>query len=573
MRVRAKCWRVPPMIPSLRRANVVSSLLVAATVWLATGCASASGWRSALYPEDWQPPGPETSFYTEAFLQDFSYAGYRRGEVAIPDILGPVHNVVIDYGADPTGATDSTAAIQAAIDAAGAAGGGVVFLPAGGYRVAPPEDRSAALLINRPNVVLRGAGVGQTFILNTSYQMRRREVIRLSPGAVVQGPPVAITAHLTGPTRRIPVADAAAFAPGDLVRIEWSFTTEWIAEHGQQEFWNEERHPSPARYLREVTRVDPGEGWIEVDVPTRYSINPRDGANVRKIDGMLSQVGVEFLSLGNVQHPGTSWVEQDYATPGTAPYDVHGAYLLRLFDVYDAWVRSVHSFQYSGNTSTAHLLSSGILLSRCFRVTVSDCRFERAQFGGAGGNGYLYHVSNSYECLLADNVAAFSRHGFVVSFAGTSGNVFLRCEDRDTARATGDTGEYTTRGSGSDNHMHFSHSNLWDQCHAHDSFWTASHRQRSGTVPHGLSSAKSVYWNTTGSGTRGGPLVRSEQARYGYVIGTSGERHDAVNPTRGNTNTEPADILEGIGRGDTLQPRSLYLDQLARRLRGPVVGQ
>ena len=40
---------------------------------------------------------------------------------------------VVDYGADPTGVTDCTATIQAAVDAANAVGGGVVYFPTGTY--------------------------------------------------------------------------------------------------------------------------------------------------------------------------------------------------------------------------------------------------------------------------------------------------------------------------------------------------------------------------------------------------------------------------------------------------------
>jgi hypothetical protein len=46
----------------------------------------------------------------------------------------PVYNVVT-YGADPTGSADSTTAIQTAIDAASAAGGGTVFFPQGTYSI------------------------------------------------------------------------------------------------------------------------------------------------------------------------------------------------------------------------------------------------------------------------------------------------------------------------------------------------------------------------------------------------------------------------------------------------------
>lgn len=41
----------------------------------------------------------------------------------------------VDYGADPSGGIDSTTAIQTAIDAVGAAGGGVLFFPPGVYKI------------------------------------------------------------------------------------------------------------------------------------------------------------------------------------------------------------------------------------------------------------------------------------------------------------------------------------------------------------------------------------------------------------------------------------------------------
>ncbi len=530
--------------------------------WVAMAQASST-WRSELYPESWTPPDASVAFYTDKLIQDFSYAGYRRGEEPIPMITGPVFDVT-DYGADPTGGTDSTAAIQAAINAAASAGGGVVYLPAGEFRVAPRGSDSFALRISSSNVILRGAGTGETFLLNTSYAMRGKSVIQISPPSNSTGPAVDITADLPGPTHRIPVADAAAFAPGDFVRLFWTFTTAWIAEHGQQRWWSQSARPADARYFREVVASNPAEGWIEVDIPTRYAMWVRDDARVYPQFGFISEVAVEDLSIGNVQHPGTGFAESDYTVAGRAAHDMHASWLIRMSYVRDSWVSGVHSFRAAGNTTTAHMLSNGISLVNCFRVTVRDAHMRRAQYGGGGGNGYMFRVQHSNECLIKDSVADFSRHGFVISHAGTSGNVFLRVEDRETARATGNTGSYNTSGSGSDHHMHFSHSNLIDQSHVHNSFFTAHHRVHFGTVGHALTSAHGVFWNTSGSGGRGGAIVRSEQARYGYVIGTSGSRSSATNPTGGNT--APADHLEGIGIGDTLEPASLYEDQLLRRL-------
>jgi len=533
------------------------------------------GWRSSLYPENWLPP-ESASFTTDAFLQDFSYAGYRQGQEPIPQVTGPIFDVTeAPYHADPTGTSDSTAAIQAAIDAAAAAEGGVVWLPAGTYLVEPQGSDNSALSIQDSNIVLRGAGVGETFILNTSYQMRSKAVIRVNPSTSTSAVG-AITADLDSPTRVIPVSNAADFQPGDMVRFEWEFSQGWIDEHNQNPWWDApDNAPAPARYLREVVSVNASEGWIEVDAPTRYTIRAsRDNATVRRITGLVSGVGIESFSIANVQHPGTDhdndgFGNSAYTQEGTAAYEVHASWLIRINNAVDSWATDVHSYQPAENTSTAHMTSNGLALHSSYRVTLARCEMRRAQYGGGGGNGYMFRIQRSNECLIKDSIADFSRHGIVISHAGTSGNVFLRCEDRETRRATGLSGQYTAGSSGSDHHMHFSHSNLFDMCHAHNSYYEAAHRRNFGTIGHGLTSAHGVYWNTSGSGDRSNTIVVSEQGRYGYVIGTSGNRSGATNPTNGNT--EPADILEGIGQGELLQPQSLYLDQLAKRAQGILI--
>ncbi|GAB3466185.1 M10 family metallopeptidase C-terminal domain-containing protein [Azotobacter salinestris] len=71
---------------------------------------------------------------------------------------------VKDFGALGDGISDDTAAIQAAIDAAHAAGGGTVYLPAGEYRVSGGEEPSDGCLMLKSNVYLAGAGMGETVI-------------------------------------------------------------------------------------------------------------------------------------------------------------------------------------------------------------------------------------------------------------------------------------------------------------------------------------------------------------------------------------------------------------------------
>jgi hypothetical protein len=84
-------------------------------------------------------------------LPDFSYAGYHQGEKPIPDVVQIAN--VRDFGAIGDGISDDTKAIQAAIDATK---NGAVFVPAGRYKI------TDFIRIDKSNLVLRGAGPGQT---------------------------------------------------------------------------------------------------------------------------------------------------------------------------------------------------------------------------------------------------------------------------------------------------------------------------------------------------------------------------------------------------------------------------
>lgn len=72
---------------------------------------------------------------------------------------------VRDYGAVGNGVKDDRAAIQKAIDAASAAGGGSVYIPSGVYSVSGGgNSKSLGCLIIRDNVTVYGDGIGQTTV-------------------------------------------------------------------------------------------------------------------------------------------------------------------------------------------------------------------------------------------------------------------------------------------------------------------------------------------------------------------------------------------------------------------------
>ncbi|WP_431480920.1 putative Ig domain-containing protein [Pseudomonas thivervalensis] len=71
---------------------------------------------------------------------------------------------VQNFGAKGDGITDDTAAIQSAIDAAAAAGGGQVYMPTGTYIVSGGEEPSDGCLMLKSNVYLYGDGMGDTTV-------------------------------------------------------------------------------------------------------------------------------------------------------------------------------------------------------------------------------------------------------------------------------------------------------------------------------------------------------------------------------------------------------------------------
>jgi hypothetical protein len=138
---------------------------------------------------------------------------------------------------------------------------------------------------------------------------------------------------------------------------------------------------------------------------------------------------------------------------------------------------------------------------------------------------------------------------------------------------TGNTGALqNTSGKGSDHHGLMSHSNLFDRHILNKSYVEAAFRGTSGSSPqHAQSSSQSLFWNSEGNAyfTGRNYIVHSEQAGRGYVIGTQGTTSNAISSPKSSGSgsfTTPVDRLEGIGLGATLEPVSLYEDQLAKRL-------
>lgn len=530
-------------------------LITISSVWAQT-------WRSSLYPENWTPGMKDSQ---GRFLHDFSYAGYRSGDVALPEITANLIDVTRSpYFADKTGATDARTAIQLALNDAGKAGGGVVYLPEGTYKVNVSASANNSIKINYSKVVLRGAGADKTFIFNENSNVRGLSVFTIRPLSggdwVSSGTnTVTISTDLLEPTQLIPVSSVAGFKVGDWVIIRSNVTTGFIEEHQMTGMWGTQLiGPS---FYRIILEIDPSSNTLKVDAPTRYYLKKRDNPRVYKVNPALMEVGIEHFSIANKQTTLAGLGGVDFNKAGTGAYEIHASHLIAFYNSVNCWMKNIQTYRPAENTGDFHLVSNGVLLQRSRFITVESCFFQKPQYEGEGGNGYMYILGGN-DCLISNSRANHARHNYDFKTMQSNGNVILRSRGENSSLA-------------SDFHMHLSMSNLFDNFTANKDFLEARFRPW-GTSPsmHGHSTTQSVFWNTTGEAYPAGKtfIVDSSQYGWGYIIGTGGVA-SAVRtaPATGTTsgypyNTSPEDFKEGIGKGNMLEPESLYEDQLRMRI-------
>ena len=506
-----------------------------------SGATADSGtWRSALYPDDWTPAHSVGS----RFVHDFSYAGYHNSEVA-PTATSTVRIDVTSFGADNTGGTDTTAEVQAAIDAAVA--GGVVYFPAGLYRF------DGSLDVRTSSVVLAGDGPAASRLYFTSSQNMAYQGHITFAGNLRSDLEIPLSADGLPRADVIEVADAADLAIGDDVVIGWVITPAFVAAHGMTGTWQAFNDTWQPFFRRQVVAVDTSTSPAQVtlDVPLRYAARVSDQATLRRERGYLSECGVEDLGVAAAVGWNEAWAQNQ----------VH---VIRMTGVADCWVRNVASFASpaapsSGRGAGDHLQSGGIVVHAAKRVTVKDSTFEKAQNRGGGGNGYLFEVRQSSEVLFADDIAREGRHNFIQNWGfGTTGCVWLRVHSEGGVAAISQALPFGQTGY-SEFHHSLATANLIDSSTMHDG-WFAGNRNNYSTGA-GHSATENVIWNTGGGGT-----VRSFQFRHGYVIGTAPSITVRRNPIAGEGNgSSPDDWVEGEGAAATLEPQSLFEDQHRRR--------
>ncbi len=455
-------------------------------------------------------------------LPDFSYAGYRQGGVAIPEVDAVV-TVSPSSGDDRDRIQDAIDAVSAR-DLSEDGFRGAVLLTAGEYQC------SESLQITASGVILRGAGQGEdgTVIVATGEKQYNLIEITGERGPQQIGAAVSITdAHVPVGARSFTVSDTSDFFPGAPVAVLRTPNEDWIDALGMDAYdWDASSYT--IQHERTIVDVDEASGLVTVDIPLVDAlVREHGGGSLVLLDEgeRINSVGVEDLRLDS--------------TYDSSDDEDHGWTGVLMEDVEDAWVRRL---------TVEHIGRSAVSVDGDSRfITVEDVAMFDLISPVEGGNRYLFEVSGGLGVLFQRCYARDGRHSFVAGSRVTGPHVWLDCLAEDS---TSDDGPHHRWATGL----------LFDNTHSTQ--LRVQNRADSGSG-HGWAGAQVMFWNAAVTGEF---VSDAPPGAMNWVVGVVGPEGDGQ-----WVEAEPPGIQESLG--EPVRPRSLYLQQLADRLGDSAVSQ
>lgn len=344
-------------------------------------------------------------------LPDYSYAGCHDGERPIPNV--PVATSVKDHGAKGDGMTDDTAAFQKAIQSLGR-DGGAVLVPAGRYVIGDP------VVIDRPNVVLRGQGPDKTVLvvpksLQQLHPVGMREGEKL--GYAFGGAFVAIRGQVKGEKlaevasearrgdRELVLSAPAKVKPGDVVRLLMNNAPS-LGRYLHGDLFDSgvatASHKNFVDFTAHVVAVDGAK--ITLDRPLRTDVRGDWKPEVWSYRPTVTESGVESLSF---EFPGV---------PKKKHLQEEGFNAVQFINADNCWVRDV----------TVIDGDIGVKLDGSRNCTVSGVVVKAAKRKDPTGHHALWASSHSQDCLF-DNFDIQTQFVHDLSVEGfANGCVFMR---------------------------------------------------------------------------------------------------------------------------------------------------
>lgn len=336
-------------------------------------------------------------------LPDFSYAGYAYSEKDIPDFSSRRVFNVTEYGAVPNDQQHDDQAIQAAIDAAEAQGGGVVFFPPGKFMVSYDEDVDKLIRISQGNILLKGSGStqGGTEIFMDNMKVGVGSYMFLFKPENTAGEHLAyITETASRETFSVTVDDPSRFRKGMLIRITYqdpAFTPLYFAPLTAHRDWT--RLWKDGLRIAEIHTVDSIRGnTVSFQEPLHVSL-PKHSKQFEIVSHPhITTVGVEdiLFTSGWGQYP------EKFKHHENAIVD-YAWNALKFQHVKNGWIRNCEFKDWN----------QGIYMDGCNRVTV-----EHVTFSGKKGHMSI-HTRRGYGVLVKNCTdKAGQHHGPGVGYSG-----------------------------------------------------------------------------------------------------------------------------------------------------------
>jgi hypothetical protein len=249
---------------------------------------------------------------TKSLLPDFSYAGYRCGEKALPDVQNYKVFNVVDFGAKPDDEVSDRKAIQAAIDAANKNGSGIVFFPKGRFITNDDSTLEKGIVSKGSNIILRGSGAGP----GGTELFMKEALVPQNPKQMWTGRPMfTVTAKgedkeigkITAPAAigdmEISVDETGNLKTGDWIVLKMlnndpALVAAELAPHKLDNNWKYlvEKGIDVCVYYQ-VTAINKNK--ITLHAPIAYAIDPKYGWTVSKF-AHADEVGIEDIAfVGN----------------------------------------------------------------------------------------------------------------------------------------------------------------------------------------------------------------------------------------------------------------------------------
>lgn len=253
----------------------------------------------------WQQFKSAVASDTEPILPRFSYAGYRQGEVPVPEATGTIFHVST-YGAQPDDGVSDHAAIQTAIDAAEANGGGRVIFDAGRYIVNTDSDPRDPIRIRASNIILQGAGsrAGGTVIQQINYMPPAQPenlwtspyMFRFAPASSSDPILATITVNADRETFWVTVDNSSDLNVGDRVKLQMTSTAavdDFIAPYSPEPSWTT-LFDTGIRVREKHTIAEIDGNLVRLGEPLHTDVKAVYGWTIRKFTH-IERVGVEDI--------------------------------------------------------------------------------------------------------------------------------------------------------------------------------------------------------------------------------------------------------------------------------------